>query len=1230
MNWIQRRNDAAIVITRNLVRWRRREEAALLCQSVVRAQLLVRRRIALVRRFARRFRIYVAEHKRRHASASLMASCFRGIGPRRRLRRARRAADTIRGLFKRYETRQLAAARLQGFARGIKDRKWIKARGNVCAVVQKNVRRWLQHRHYQDMKAATRVIQKGYRKHFVVRRSACVRIQQKFRGVIAAMRWEKLLRLRYRCAREIQKIARGYVQRQLLPWAKILKLVREKYRRERLKRINRRKNARVLVEARCVNGDRRPMVVTTRFRYPTRRDITVSLFVPDVCHECEIRFTRDTLPASVGGFDFWDALAREVDANEVGYRAEQRAELVEYKAREKRLEAASRAARAAEAKREEARRKRVAKLLAEEERRRAAERKIAAKKAAEEARAAGYTVVQSAAAEAAAAAAAERDAAAEAAEAEKKAAAKSKQQAELDAMLEKARKAADPSVITIDDLCPMRKRDFCEGVLTNAVRARIGELTRRVTWGDASVRKELFAVPAGATEYSPFAWDRPMPNARARFYHPGKQWTMHEEARRVAHRRRQEERRLAAGGKDRDDGPGMFGIQPAVRDVRRATHTTQERGRFVHAQGTLVEEWSTLSLKASKARTFKQLHHRYMHGVGYMHGGEFQIKLHDPGDCGEYRVNVPMHDVCRWLAVRDADSVFPKFLADTDAARARLLRWFMGTNGMLFMYAENVGGKGGTKLSVRCCHYEHVAAQTIIGCWNGMKAKLKMRAMIAGIWRKQLDPATRKFVYYNVNSREFKKDKPLCLGEADLEASARWEPRRDEKGRTYYVHLKTGRVSLYSTERAAVILQRRFRKRQAAYFQVPMGDLVKALKMQAQAELSYALDPTSLESRINYALYQHAVQHDYELARVLYQQALQDEDQRRHPLVHYSVALLLLADDSASAAQRGLRDVVEKANEMLERAHTIDHSHKVFDTAEESFFRWAMVVGPRNVRSLLNWALVQQLIYGRRQEARRFMRRAWLACRKGQTIPRSMTQGPFADAAAASREKAEERRRQRAEKEAHIAALEASGAVAAGSAAAFSAVPQKKRAKVKLTARERKAKKAEERRIREAAAIARALGEAVEEEKAVAADPVQALIDAADAAEAAARDALAAVDEAEGATEGQLARTAAKAAEKRAEEARVAAVAAKAAKLAAEKKAAEEKAADVPGSLWFRREDQVTLDEDLDWGQLTEPPLSTQIVCPRIGNVQLLTLCERVQYLLENVTVFRHKPLSDF
>ena len=267
------------------------------------------------------------------------------------------------------------------------------------------------------------------------------------------------------------------------------------------------------------------------------------------------------------------------------------------------------------------------------------------------------------------------------------------------------------------------------------------------------------------------------------------------------------------------------------------------------------------SLKAARARSVKHLRKRFMHGVGYLHGGELQVKLHDPEDCGEYRVNVPMHDVCRWLSVRDHDEIFPKFLADTDAARARLLRWFMGTNGMLFLYAENVGGKGGTKLSVRCCHYEHVAAQTIIGCWKGMKAKLKMKDMIAGIWRKQLDPATRTFVYYNVNSREFKKEKPLCLGTKDLEASAKWEPRQDDKGRTYYVHLKTGRVSLYSEAQAAVVLQRRFRKRQAAYFQVPMGDLVKALKMQAQAELSYALDPTSLESRINYALYQHAVCH---------------------------------------------------------------------------------------------------------------------------------------------------------------------------------------------------------------------------------------------------------------------------------------------------------------------------------------------------------------------------------
>ena len=78
------------------------------------------------------------------------------------------------------------------------------------------------------------------------------------------------------------------------------------------------------------------MVVTTRFRYPTANDITISVFVPDFCHECEVKFTRDSLPASVGGFDFWDALAREVDALEVGYREIQQEELVEYRAREKR------------------------------------------------------------------------------------------------------------------------------------------------------------------------------------------------------------------------------------------------------------------------------------------------------------------------------------------------------------------------------------------------------------------------------------------------------------------------------------------------------------------------------------------------------------------------------------------------------------------------------------------------------------------------------------------------------------------------------------------------------------------------------------------------------------------------------------------------------------------------------------------------------------------------------
>ena len=55
VNWVQRRHHASVVLARSFRRWTARERGALTLQAAVRCHLLVRRRIAKVRRFARRF-----------------------------------------------------------------------------------------------------------------------------------------------------------------------------------------------------------------------------------------------------------------------------------------------------------------------------------------------------------------------------------------------------------------------------------------------------------------------------------------------------------------------------------------------------------------------------------------------------------------------------------------------------------------------------------------------------------------------------------------------------------------------------------------------------------------------------------------------------------------------------------------------------------------------------------------------------------------------------------------------------------------------------------------------------------------------------------------------------------------------------------------------------------------------------------------------------------------------
>ena len=106
---------------------------------------------------------------------------------------------------------------------------------------------------------------------------------------------------------------------------------------------------------------------------------------------------------------------------------------------------------------------------------------------------------------------------------------------------------------------------------------------------------------------------------------------------------------------------------------------------------------------------------------------------------------------------------------------------------------------------------------------------------------------------------------------------------------------------------------------------------------------------------VNYAVFHHAILRDNKKAKMLYEQALRMSS--KNAVVNYGYGLLLLGGGFYPRPK-----MWEKAQEHLQIAHLMDTEGKGFKVAEELFFRWALVEKPKNVRALVNFALVQQCV----------------------------------------------------------------------------------------------------------------------------------------------------------------------------------------------------------------------------------------------------------------------------
>ncbi|OQR94161.1 hypothetical protein ACHHYP_01640 [Achlya hypogyna] len=154
--------------------------------------------------------------------------------------------------------------------------------------------------------------------------------------------------------------------------------------------------------------------------------------------------------------------------------------------------------------------------------------------------------------------------------------------------------------------------------------------------------------------------------------------------------------------------------------------------------------------------------------------------------------------------------------------------------------------------------------------------------------------------------------------------------------------------------RAALVIQSQFRARTArVYFR----RLLEGVRLARGCERAYMEEPTSLSALGNYALYLHALLHDYARAGLMYGH-LVDLMAARGPDVPfilrcYAIFLFVTAQDE--------RDTIAL---LVARADKIDPRKRKFELAFLGFFRHSVVLFPESAQSHVNYASCLDWVYG--------------------------------------------------------------------------------------------------------------------------------------------------------------------------------------------------------------------------------------------------------------------------
>jgi len=270
---------------------------------------------------------------------------------------------------------------------------------------------------------------------------------------------------------------------------------------------------------------------------------------------------------------------------------------------------------------------------------------------------------------------------------------------------------------------------------------------------------------------------------------------------------------------------------------------------------------------------------------------------------------------------------------------------------------------------------QNEAAARIQGLWRMRMARERVRQLTHQLYEKRYSRDEACWYYVFLPTETMQWTRPKTLEQRDYveeldDPEDKWREHLDAEDNLMYINPFTGQFSWMSPDAAATVLQKRVREHLAAEIGKPtIQQIVKALKIQQDAEEKFKNYPNRLSSIVNYAMLLHTQRHDLDEARKLYKRAM--EISPENPVLLRAYALFVLCSCEAPRSLSWTRSM-----DMLRAAELRDPDRDKFRVSEESFFHWAVVCAPKNPRTLLNYALLNQCVAKDYELAEKFYRRA--------------------------------------------------------------------------------------------------------------------------------------------------------------------------------------------------------------------------------------------------------------